>query len=132
MVNFAHPTQPTTTVPQDLYDAIAPLDDFSVSQIDYDDAPGDHSIPDEDSQVTRTSRASRPPRVSQQAERVTPIEPTITTGTSQRGRVRTMSKKMMESTSQKNFFGTSGMHYMANKLTTTFDETAEDIFHYQH
>jgi hypothetical protein len=43
-----------------------------------------------------------------------------------------MSKKMVESTSQKNFFGTLEMHYMANKSTTAFDETAEDLFHYKH
>ncbi len=60
------------------------------------------------------------------------IEPTVSAGTSQRGRVRTMSKKMAESTSQKNFSGTSGMHYMANKLPTAFDETVEDLFHDQH
>ncbi len=69
----------------------------------------------------------------QQAEGVTPmIEPTVTVSTSQCSRVQTMSKKMAESTSQKNFFGTSGMHYMANKLTTAFDEPAEDLFHNQH
>ncbi len=60
------------------------------------------------------------------------IEPTVTAGTSQCGRVQTIFKKMAESTSQKNFFGTSGMHYMANMLTTAFDETAEDLFHDQH
>jgi hypothetical protein len=43
-----------------------------------------------------------------------------------------MSKKMAESTSQKNFFGTLGMHYMANKSTTACDETAEDLFQDQH
>jgi hypothetical protein len=131
--NFACPTQPTTTVPQDLSDAMVPSDDHSISQIDYDDAPDDHSVLDEDSQVTRSSRASCPPRASQQAEGVNPmIEPTVTAGISQRGRIRTMSKKMAESTSQKNFFGTSGMHYMANKSTTAFDETAQDLFHDQH
>jgi hypothetical protein len=119
--NFARPMQPTTMVPQDLSDAMVPSDDHSISQIDYGDAPDDHSILED----TRTSRASCPPWASQQAEGVTPmIEPTVTAGTSRRGRVRTMSKKMVESTSQKNFFGTLGMHYMANKSTTAFDETA--------
>jgi hypothetical protein len=102
-------------------------DDEEVREDD-DDDPDDHSILED----TRTSRASCPPWASQQAEGVTPmIEPTVTAGISQRGRVQAMSKKMAESTSQKNFFGTSGMHYMANKLITAFDETAEDLFHNQ-
>jgi hypothetical protein len=125
MADFARPTQPTTMVPQDLSDAMVPLDDHSISQIDYDDTPDNHSVLED----TRSSRASCPPWASQQAEGVIRmIKPTVTAGTSQRGRVQTMSKKMAESTSQKNFFGTSGMHYMANKLTTVFDETAENPF----
>ncbi len=54
---------------------MVPLDDHSISQIDYDDAPEDHSVLED----TRASRASRPPWASQQAEGVTPmIEPTVT------------------------------------------------------
>jgi hypothetical protein len=66
-------------VPQDLSDAMVPLDDHSISQIDYNDAPDDHSVLED----TRTSRASHPPQAPQQAEGVTPmIEPTVTAGTS--------------------------------------------------
>jgi hypothetical protein len=43
-----------------------------------------------------------------------------------------MSRKMAESTSQWDFFGTSGMHYMANLSTTAFDETPEDLYHDYH
>ncbi len=43
-----------------------------------------------------------------------------------------MSEKMAESTSQRDFFGTSGMHYMANLSTTAFDETPEEFFHNYH
>jgi hypothetical protein len=43
-----------------------------------------------------------------------------------------MSRKMAKSTSQWNFFGTSGMHYMANLSTTAFDETPQDLFHNYH
>jgi hypothetical protein len=57
------------------------------------------------------------------------IEPAVTAGTSRSGRVRTMSRRMAESTSQRDFYGTSSMHYMANPSTTAFDETLEDLFH---
>jgi hypothetical protein len=36
---------------------------------------------------------------------------------------------MAKSTSQRDFYGTSGMHYMANPSTTAFNETPEDLFH---
>ncbi len=60
------------------------------------------------------------------------IEPTVTAGTSRSRRICTMSRKMAKSTSQRDFFGTSGMHYMANLSTTAFDETPEDLFHDYH
>jgi hypothetical protein len=37
-----------------------------------------------------------------------------------------------QTTSQWDFFGTSGMHYMVNLSTTAFDETPEDLFHNYH
>jgi hypothetical protein len=43
-----------------------------------------------------------------------------------------MLRKMAKSTSQRDFFGTSGMHYMANLSTAAFDETPEDLFHNYH
>jgi hypothetical protein len=67
-----------------------------------------------------------------QAEGVTTIEPAVTASTSRSGRVRTMSRRMAKSTSQGDFYGTSGMHYMANPSTTAFDKTPEDLFHDYH
>ncbi len=67
-----------------------------------------------------------------QAEGVTTIEPMVTAGTSRSRRICTMSRKMAKSTSQWDFFGTSGMHYMAYLSTTAFDETPEDLFHNYH
>jgi hypothetical protein len=42
-----------------------------------------------------------------------------------------MSRKMAKS-SQRDFFGTSDMHYIVNHSTTAFDETPEDLFHNYH
>jgi hypothetical protein len=60
------------------------------------------------------------------------IEPTVTASTSRSGRVCTISKKMAKYTSQRDFFGTSGMHNMANLSTTAFNDTPEDLFHSYH
>jgi hypothetical protein len=60
------------------------------------------------------------------------IEPMVTAGTSRSGRICTMSRKMAESTSQQDFFGTSGMHFMASLSNTAFNETPEDSFHNYH
>jgi hypothetical protein len=75
------------------------------------------------------SRTSQAPH---QAEGVTTIEPTVTASTSRSGTICTISRKMAKSTSQRDFFGTSGMHYMANLSTTAIDETPEDLFHDYH
>ncbi len=66
---------------------------------------------------------------SHEAEVVTPIEPTITASNSRSGRVCTMPRRMAKSKSRWDFYGTSGMHYMAKQSTTAFDETPEDLFH---
>jgi hypothetical protein len=60
-------------------------------------------------------------------DEMTPVEPTVTAGTSQRGRVCTMSQRMAESLFQRNFYGNLGMHYMASQATT--GNTDEDLFH---
>ena len=39
---------------------------------------------------------------------------------------------MADTTSQRDFFGNAGMHYMANQSTASRDETPEDLFHDQH
>lgn len=59
----------------------------------------------------------------------TPSTP-VTAGTSQRGRVRTMSRCMADSVSQRDSYGTRNMHYMANK--SLIGETPEDLFHDAH
>jgi hypothetical protein len=61
----------------------------------------------------------------------TAVNPIVNAGTSQCGRVRTMSRKMADSTTQQNFYGTAGMHYMANQSLLT-GRTPEDLFHDQH
>jgi hypothetical protein len=61
---------------------------------------------------------------------MTPVEPTVAAGTSQRGRVCTMSQRMAESVSQQDFYGNQGMHYMASQATT--GNTDEDHFHDAH
>jgi hypothetical protein len=65
---------------------------------------------------------------------MTTVEPTIAAGTSQRGRVCTMSQRMAESMSQSmsqwDFYGNQGMYYMAYQATT--GNTNEDLFHDAH
>jgi hypothetical protein len=56
-------------------------------------------------------------------EGVTSVEPTVTTGTSQCGRVCKMSQRMTESVAQ-------GMRHMAHQ--STISETNEDLFHDAH
>jgi hypothetical protein len=66
-------------------------------------------------------------QASQEAEGASPTTSTITAGTSQRGRARTMSRKMANSVSQQDFYGNANMHYMA--LQSLMGETDEDLFH---
>ncbi len=56
----------------------------------------DHSFSDGDSQITENVRPSRQSRASHGNEGVTSAQPTVTAGTSQRGRVCTMSRRMAE------------------------------------
>ncbi len=51
----------------------------------------DYSVSDADSQVSGNSRTSWQNRASHTTEEVTPVEPTVTAGTSQCGQVCTMS-----------------------------------------
>ncbi len=64
-----------------------------------------------------------------QPEGDTPSQP-VTAGTSLRGRACTMSKRMAEPVSQREFFGNKNMHYMAHQ--STIGETEEDLFHDSH
>jgi hypothetical protein len=63
-------------------------------------------------------------------EGVTPVEPTIMAGTSQCGRVCSMSQRMAESVSQRNFYRDQGMHYMSSQATTS--KMDEDLFYDSH
>jgi hypothetical protein len=108
------------------------LDDFSVPQVDFNVVIDGSSFADGESQATGSSGNSHTSQAPNQAEGVTTIEPTVTAGTSRRGRICTMSRKMAKSTSQRDFFGASGMHYMANLSTTTFNETPKDLSHDYH
>jgi hypothetical protein len=108
------------------------LDGFSVPQVDFDIMIDGESFADGESQATGFSGSSCTSQAPHQAEGVTTIEPKVTAGTSRSGRICTVSRKMAKSTSQRDFFGMSGMHYMANMSTTAFDETPEDLFHDYH
>jgi hypothetical protein len=55
-----------------------------------------------------------------------------TAGTSLRGRVRTMSRRMADSVSQRDFFGARNMHYMAHKSTVGENKYENDVFHDAH
>ncbi len=106
-----------------------PLDRFSISIIDYDIMTDNETSTAGESQASRTPPQSR---ASTQAEGALQIESTVTTGSSQSGRVHMMSQRMAKSTSQRGFFGNAGMHYMAHQSTTSRNETPEDLFHDQH
>ncbi len=108
------------------------MDDFFVPQGGFVVVIDGRRFPDEESEATGSSGNSCTSWASQQAEGDTTIEPSVTAGTSRSGRVCTMSRRMSKSTSQHDFFGTSGMHYMANQSTTAFDETPDDLFHDHH
>jgi hypothetical protein len=60
-----------------------------------------------------------------------PPEPSLPfeAGTSSRGRVRTMSRAMAESVSQRNFYGRGNMHYMAAKSMCEHDYSADHDSH---
>jgi hypothetical protein len=133
LYDLARPTQSSMvsqTIP--LENRPDDLDDFSVPQVDFDAMIDGESFADGESQATGSSGNSCTSQAPPQAGGVTTIEPTVTAGTSRSRRICTMSRKTTESTSQRDFFGTSGMHYMANLSTTAFDETPEDLFHDYH
>jgi hypothetical protein len=83
----------------------------------------DYSVSDGDSQVSENVRPSCQSRASHQAEGVTPVKTPVTAGTSQCGRVCTMSQRMAESIAQ-------GVHHVARQSTMV--KTDEDLFHDTH
>ncbi len=90
----------------------------------------DYSIADTALQVSENSHTSWNNWESHTTDEVTPVEPTVTAGTSQHEQVCTMSQRTAESVSQQNFYGDQGMHYMASQATT--GDTDEDLFHDAH
>ena len=78
-----------------------PLNQFTVDN---------HNISNRDSQVTENVRPSCQFQASHQNEGATTVEPTVTAGTSQHGRVCTMSGRMTKSVAQ-------GLHHMAHQST---------------
>jgi hypothetical protein len=95
----------------------------------YNNMSDDYSISDADLQVSENSRTSRQNQVSHTNEGMIPTKP-VTAGICQRGRVCTMSQRMVGSVSQQNFNGDQGMHYMSSQATTS--KTDEDLFHDSH
>jgi hypothetical protein len=111
---------------------------FSLSQIDFGSIEDDGSatfkttphVEASSATPPSSTRAARTSLLSQASEGATSTNPNMSAGTSQRGRVCTMSKKMADSANQRGFFGDKGMHYMANY--SAIKETPEDLFHDQH
>jgi hypothetical protein len=111
---------------------------FSLSQIDFGSIDDDGSVTSKTTPHVETlsatppssTRAARTSLPSQASEGGTSANPYMSAGTSQCGRVCTMSKKMADSANQQGFFGDKGMHYMANY--STIKDTPEDLFHDQH
>jgi hypothetical protein len=133
------PKHPSTVSHENLSRSLpSPLDGFSISQVDFGSTEEDRSITSGAPHVgtssvnlqssTRMPSNSQPSQVS---EGDTAVNPNVNASTSQCSRVCTMSCKMADSTAQQNFYGTAGMHYMANQSLLT-GEMPEDLFHDQH
>jgi hypothetical protein len=103
-------------------DSDVPSEDTPVTTEEYDVADVDWDTQSDASGESQHTELSQP-------EGDTPSTP-VTAGTSQRGRVRTMSRRMADSVSQRDFYGARDMHYMAHK--STIGETPEDLFHDAH
>jgi 4-hydroxy-3-methylbut-2-enyl diphosphate reductase IspH len=109
--------------PESLSEGDIPPEENSFMPPVFDVTSDDYSVSDGDSLVTENTGPSRQSRAPLQTEGVTPAEPTISAGTSQRGRVRTLSRRMAESIAQ-------GLDHVAHE--STMGETVEDLFHDSH
>jgi hypothetical protein len=89
----------------------------------FDVTSDDYSVSDGDSQVSENIQPSCQSQAFLQAEGVTPSETPVTTGTTQRGRVCTMSQRIAESITQ-------SMRHVA--CQSTMGETDENLFHDAH
>ncbi len=59
------------------------------------------------------------------------VTPSTHAGISTRGRAGTMTQAMAESVDQRNFFGTSKMHYKAHSATTALDNDGQTVEDHQ-
>jgi hypothetical protein len=91
----------------------------------FDTTSDDYSV-SEAFQVSQNSHTLQQNQSSCTIDELMPVEPTVTAGTSQRGQVCTMSRRMAESVSQQNFYGNQGMHFISSQATT--GNTDEDLF----
>jgi hypothetical protein len=85
------PIQHSIMYPETQFEDAASSEEISVVPPFHEFAADNRSVSDGDSQVTENARPSCQSQASHQNEGVTSIEPTVTAGTSQCGRVRTMS-----------------------------------------
>jgi hypothetical protein len=113
------PTQHSVMYPETQSEANVPSVEVSIALPFHEFTTDNYSLSDGDSQVTENVRPSH----QSWTEGATSAEPTVTAGTSQRGRVHTMSQRMAESVAQ-------GLDHMAHQ--STFEETDEDLFHDVH
>jgi hypothetical protein len=117
------PIQHSVNYPESLSEGDILPEEPSFSPPVFDVTSDDYSISDGDSHVTENTGPSHQSRASLQAEGVTPAEHLVTAGTSQRGRVCTMSRRMAESIAQ-------GLHHVAHESIT--GKSDEDLFHDSH
>ncbi len=85
------PMQHSVMYPETQSEANVPSEEISVAPPFHKFATDNYSVSDRDPQVTENVRPSRQSWASHRSEGATSAEPTVTAGTSQRGRVRTMS-----------------------------------------
>jgi hypothetical protein len=111
------PIQHGVMYPESLSEGDTPPEEPTFSPPVFDVTSDDYSISDRDSHVTENTGPSCQSRAPLQAEGVTPAEHPVTAGTSQRGRVRTMSRRIAESIAH-------GLHHMAHE--SIMGETEKD------
>jgi hypothetical protein len=114
----------STEMPSDIN---IPLEEPGVSNDEFAVTWDKEIDSNQDPQVTMSQQDAQ---ASQEAEGASPTTSTITAGASRRGRARTMSRKIADSVSQRDFYGNTNMHYMA--LQSLMGETDEDLFHDAH
>jgi len=117
------PIQHGLMYPESLSKGDIPSEEPSFTPPVFDVTSDDYSVSEGDSLVTENTGPSHQSRASRQAEGVTPAEHPVTAGTSQRGRVRTMTRRMAESIAQ-------GLHHVAHESIT--GKTDEFLFHDTH